>query len=136
VETQFDSAYLPTAAGVARSAPFPFDQVCEALDGAGERVGERDNEALAAALRAVVVWLCEGRERGQVTAEEIGRRCAALGYLVTPEVFEGKSLNRLAKQLGASLSDMSRHSADARRRFGLVGNAFSGHSRHLFKSSK
>ncbi len=48
-------------------------------------------EALAAAMRGLLTWLLEGRERGQVTAGEIGRRCAALGYLVAPEVFEGKS---------------------------------------------
>ncbi len=134
METQFDPAYMPAAPGVARSAPFPFDQVCEALDGASERVVERDMEALAAAVRGLLVWLCEGRERGQVTTDEIGRRAAALGYLTVPEVFEGKSLNRLAKELGASLSDLSRHSADARRKFQLAGNAFSAHSRHSFKT--
>jgi hypothetical protein len=129
----FDPAFLPTAPGVPRTADFPFAEVCEALDGARERVEERDKEALAAALRGLLVWLCEGRERGQVSAEAIGRRCAALGYLVTPEAFEGKSLSKLAKQLKASLSDLSRHSADARRRFNLAGNAFSAHSRHAFK---
>jgi hypothetical protein len=133
-QPSFDPAHMRTAPGVARCAEFDFPAVEAALGEIESGVPEQCREELARALRAVVVWLCEPRQRGTVDVREVGRRAVALTYLIAPDSLEHRSLSKLAGEIGASLSDMSRHSASARRKFQLAGNAFSSHSRHSFKT--
>lgn len=116
------------------SAEFDFEEVERALGEATSDLEPGDNARLGVALRRLAMFILRPRERGQLCANEIGRRFAALAWLVDPGLVGGKSLSKLAKELQSSLSAASRESVEARRTFNLPGNAFSAHSRHSFKT--
>jgi hypothetical protein len=123
----FDPAYLRTAPGVPRSAPFPWHDVEQHLDGIAADVPDQCRADLGTALRRVMLFLLRQTDRGQLDAADIGRRTLALGYLLDPALVGNRSLRRIAREIKQSVSAVARDSAATRRTFKLR-NAFSNHA--------
>lgn len=96
---------------------FPFEEVFASLDGHGSTT---DGDRAAEALRQLLAWVVGvrlNRSNSQHARKHVCARALALAWTVNPAMLEGKSLARVAADIGISPDVMHRTSADFSRRF-------------------
>jgi hypothetical protein len=100
-------------------ADFEWEQLYRAMGEASEEFSATDYERLCIALRALLHWFLKGQLNGSRSAEVVGRRVIALAWATDPALFDGMSLTKISKLIGTHASQMSKHTTDAFRVFGL-----------------
>jgi hypothetical protein len=99
---------------------FDWQQVSTLLDEAEPNEVERDYDALAIALKRILLWLIKGDLRQPHCELVIARRVIALAWSIDPAYFKATpSLSQVARHLGMSVQKLSRYTADVRRQFGI-----------------
>ncbi len=68
-------------------------------------LGSHDFEAMGEALRSFLQWICKDPGSAACHSKNgrlafIGRRALALAWVINPDLFQGKSLNELARWMG------------------------------------
>jgi len=85
----------------------------------GEATDEQTRDQVAFALRPIFQWLLNIDLNNKQAAQFIGRRAIAFGWVMNPELFEGKSLTALATALGLDKQSLSKLSAAVTEQFGI-----------------
>jgi len=90
-----------------------------ALEGEAPEQAGRNYEAVALAVRRVIMWLLAGQEQSP-DVHLIGKRTLALAFSLDRSLFNGSpSSRRLAKVACVSKSELGRQIVAARNEFGL-----------------
>ena len=123
----------PDPLAPARSAEFDWQTVFANLDGETGDSGMVPQEQAAAALAALLRWVCqpalEPPSRPDATLSGIGTRALAALHAISPESFAGTpSQARLAAAFGKSHAWLTRAASEFSREFGIV-NGFGQHGR-------
>jgi hypothetical protein len=106
-----------------RSQAFDFDTVCQHLDGEPDGNGMVSREQAAAALVAILEWVCQpaGKRQGVNTA---GRRAYAALWLLRPEAFDGApSQAELCRRLGMSTGYLTAPASEFSAAYGVVSRS-------------
>jgi hypothetical protein len=114
-ESHHGPALERLSGGVPESVQFDWAGLY-ALLGEAEDLPETDREKLCQALRSVFEFVI--LNGGGV--EGIGRRAVALSWVTNPALWDGKSIRQVARYLNCNPVVLRRHTAAARRRFGIT----------------
>lgn len=109
---------------------FPHDEVARRIDGDESDV-HTAIEMASTAVRQMMCWAIDVRSRESKSVEV---RMLAMAWNVNPNIFDGISLNEIAKRYNISPDALHRASGDFRRRF-KVSNLAHLHAWN-FKSAK
>lgn len=116
-------------------ADFPHAEAQSRLDGISAELPAGEFEALGFALGEIFRWCCAVKLDDLKAQERIGRRLIAIAWATNPALLEDQpSLTALARKFGISPGELSKHTSEASRKFG-VENRFRAHSRHRLKGS-
>ena len=103
---------------------FDFQAIYTAIDGEDPEADEDKAEQIRAGVAAAfkrVGQFCADINLDHPNADRLlGRRLLAVLWVTNPDFFAGKSLARLAVQLGVAPKSIQRHSAEVSRKFGIV----------------
>jgi hypothetical protein len=104
-----------------RNIEFDWEILRRNLHEAREEMGGIDYELLATTIGEILNWVVKGND-----LKIIGRRAAALAWVVNPQIFHGLSAGSVAKLIGCSVDGFHRATANARREF-QVSNRSTAH---------
>lgn len=110
---------------------FDFDAVCEALGEKPESAREVDHKLLARALHRILHWMLSAeKSKRKDKLRAIGKRTAALAWVLHPELFAGEggkpSLANVCQEFGFTSANLSPLTAEASRVF-KVSNLYKSH---------
>ncbi len=121
--------YKTTSPGFSTHSDFPFDEVCQRLDGDLEALRPDVDRSKDDAWKAVAIllsWCLKKKTQDQRALKTVAIRFIAATWVLQPQVFGGTSANMVAKSFGISDQNFSRITAAFSRVF-RVQNRFQKH---------
>lgn len=82
-------------------------------------------------MTALVAWLLFGQKADKVIPSAVVKRTIVTGYAVNPDLFKGKKLAQLAKDLGCERESLYAFARDFTKRFGIPVHGSSAERRRL-----
>jgi hypothetical protein len=115
-----DFASHKAAPGAHTADEFPFAEVDRLLGEVATDLPERDYDALGHAIVSVLTFICARRDSlSQSDQVRFGRRAVALLWVIKPEAFSGKSLTKIAAELGITSARLAPFSGEVTTTFGV-----------------
>lgn len=107
-----------TAIDAPKFIEFDWELLRRSLGEAREELGEVQYGVLADIMAELLRWIVKGDK-----LHIVGRRAAALAWVVNPDIFKGISAASLARRLGCHKAMLSEDAAGASRKYGVRNRA-------------